>query len=188
MKRRCTQKNTLLQVIKQEGGKFCCKADDACKYTQDKLMPGNFKRHILKQHPAVFSALDLPMPPSEVAPEPTKKKSKKLHVDTTKENIILGTLQLATVNHLPYSFPEMVGFKTLLDPLYKAAGLTVNRNCVANMVNEAACRARELISKELQQQPLIAIEVDGASRGSRHFVGINARVIVDGKVIVRNLG
>lgn len=190
MKRRCTQKNTLMQVMQEDEGIFRCKAAEGCIYTQDKLMPGNFKRHILNQHPSVYAALDLPLPASESASasEPNKKKSKKLPVDTTKENIMLGTLQLATVNHLPYTFPEMTGFKTLCGPLYKAAGITINRKSVAEMVDESACEARQLISKELQQQPLITIEVDGASRGSRHFVGITARIIVDGKVIVRNLG
>lgn len=153
-------------------------------------MPGNFKRHIFTQHPAVYAALNLPLATNENASvsEPNKKKQKKLSVDKTKENIILGTLQLATVNHLPYTFPEMMGFKTLLEPLYKAAGITINRKTVAKMVDESACEARQLISKELQQQLLIAIEVDGASRGSRHFISIKGRIIVDGKVIVRNLG
>lgn len=82
----------------------------------------------------------------------------------------------------------MSGFKTLLDPLYKAAGITMNRRIVAGMVDDSAIRARQLIAKELQQQPLLTIEVDGASRRSRHFLGINARIIVDGEVIVRNLG
>ncbi|XP_065094621.1 uncharacterized protein LOC135715150 [Ochlerotatus camptorhynchus] len=187
MKRRCTQKYTMLQVIQQEGGKFCCKAEESCGYKQDTLMPGNFKRHLFKQHATVYAALNLPMPSAESGSEPVKKKTKKLQVDSSKDVILLGTLQLATVNHLPYSFPEMSGFKTLLDPLYKAAGITMNRRIVAGMVDDSAIKARQLIAKELQQQPLLTIEVDGASRGSRHFLGINARIIVDGEVIVRNL-
>ncbi|XP_065080637.1 uncharacterized protein LOC135703371 [Ochlerotatus camptorhynchus] len=187
MKRRCTQKNTLLQVIQVENGKFLCKASENCNYKQDTLMPGNFKRHIFKMHQDVYAAMDLPAPPTEKAAEPAKKKSRKLPVETNRETVLLGTLQLATVNHLPHSFPEMKGFKTLVGPLYDATGITANRKTVAGLVDNSACIARQLISAEFKQQPLITIEVDGASRGSRHFVGISARIIIDYKVVVRNL-
>lgn len=82
----------------------------------------------------------------------------------------------------------MVGSRTLVGPLCKAAGITANRKTVSDLVDNSAHAARQIISNELNHQPLIAIEVDGASRGARHFVGINARFIDDGKVVVRNLG
>ena len=129
--------------------------------------------------------MDLPTPSNE---EPTKKKCKKLVVNTNKEQILLGLLQLSTVNNLPRSFLEMIGFKTLIGPLCKATRITFNRKVVGGFVDNSTCAARKLIAAELKQQPLITIEVDGASRGSRHFIGINARIVVDRKVIVRNLG
>ena len=188
MKRRVTQKNVLLQVLDQKSdGSYSCRAEENCTYRQDTLMPGNFKRHILKMHPEVFVALNLPLP-AEKKDEPAKKKAKKLFVDTTPEQVQLGILQLSTVDHLPFSFPEMTGFQTLLGPLCKAAGITVNRKTVGIMVDNSARIARQLLTTELQQQSLIAIEIDGASRGNRHFIGINARFIRDGKIIVRNLG
>ncbi|XP_058811656.1 uncharacterized protein LOC131676542 [Topomyia yanbarensis] len=186
MKRRCTQKKMLLQVIQQVDGKFLCKADEKCGYKQAPLIPGNFKRHIFKMHPAVYAAMNLPVPPNEKT-EPAKKKSKKMCVDMNAETVLPGILQLATVDRLPYSFPDMVGFRTLLEPICKAAGITTNRKNIASLVENSACTARQLISAELKQQPLIAIEVDGASRGSRHFIGINACIVLEGKVIVRNL-
>ncbi|XP_055537196.1 glutamate receptor ionotropic, NMDA 3A-like isoform X2 [Wyeomyia smithii] len=36
-------------------------------------------------------------------------------------------------------------------------------------------------------QELVTLEIDGATRGNRHFVGINARTIVADKVVIRNL-
>ncbi|XP_029725293.2 uncharacterized protein LOC115265169 [Aedes albopictus] len=188
MKRRCTQKNTFLQVIHTTAdGKYICKAEEGCNYQQETLMPGNFKRHLHKMHPTVFAAMDLPAPAAVGnAAEPSKKKSRKLLVDTDQGKIRLGLLQLATVNNLPHSFPE-IGFKTLVGDLCKAADVTFHRKAVANLVGASAFAAQKLITAELKQQHLIAIEVDGASRGSRHFVGINARFIVDGEVVVRNL-
>lgn len=188
MKRRGTQKTILMQVVHVENGKFRCKADENCNYQQETLMPGNFKRHIFKMHPVVYAAMDLPAPATEKSSETPKKKAKKLLVDSNTETVLLGLLQLATVNHFPRSFPEMLGFKTLLSPLCDAAGVTANRRTIAALVDNSALTARKMISEELNKQKMITIEVDGGTRGNRHFVGINARTIIDGKVVVRNLG
>ncbi|XP_062556825.1 uncharacterized protein LOC134221653 [Armigeres subalbatus] len=185
MKRRTTQKSTLLQVIHVDDGKYRCRADDKCSYQQENLMPGNFKRHILKMHPNVYAAMDLPAPAPEKAAEPLKKKMKKLAVEINREQVLLGLTQLATA--LPHSFPEMTGFKTLLTPLCDAAAITANRKTIASLVEKSARIARELISAELRGQAMIAIEVDGATRGNRHFVGFNARFNSDGIITIRNL-
>ena len=183
-----TQKSILLQVIREQDAKFRCIADSKCSYEQAVLNAGNFKRHVQAQHPTIYERLGLASPAADEADSvTTKKKPKKLVVESDRSSIILGTLQLITVNHLPYSFFEMSPYKTLLGPLYDTAGITINRKTISNLVDQGSRLARGWIKEEMEKK-LISLKIDSASRGNRHVFGINTQYYHQGKVVIRNLG
>ncbi|XP_058827404.1 uncharacterized protein LOC131687342 [Topomyia yanbarensis] len=185
MKRKVTLKTTILQVVNNIDGKYICNAGQKCMYKQDNFSASNFKRHIQKLHPDVFIRLELEATDSFEA-SPSKKKPKALLVQTDKETIILGTLQLVTQNSLPLTFPDTVGFRTLVEPLWRAVGLKINRKSLTELVSSGA-KAMELCIKSEMAGRMINLKIDSASRGNRHIFGINAQFFKDGEVIIRSL-
>lgn len=179
-----TQRSILLQVIREQDGKFKCIADNKCNYEQASLNYGNFKRHVHGLHPVVFDRLGLSSSSNEVGePMTVKKKPKKLIVETDKQQLILGTLLLLTKNNLPYSFFEMPAYRILLGAQYNAAGLTVNRKTVSDMVDKGSMLARNWIKEETSKK-LICLKIDSATRKNRQVFGINAQYYSAGKVVI----
>lgn len=124
--------------------------------------------------------------PREVPPEenpreepPAKKPRRvssgsKLLVDTNKKKVILGTLQLVASHSMPKRFPDWEGAKTLLLPLYQAAGIPFTRAYVTSLVVDGANRMKELISERVKGK-IINLKIDSASRRGRHVFAINAQ-------------
>ncbi|KXJ72108.1 hypothetical protein RP20_CCG018825 [Aedes albopictus] len=76
-----------------------------CNYVQvAKLNHGNFLRHIRTQHAQKLEALGIPPATVKSAEDspPTKKQKRPgtVMVETTRERVLLGTLQMGTVNAL----------------------------------------------------------------------------------------
>lgn len=182
-----TQKSILLQVISEQNGRYKCTADSKCVYEQAVFNPGNFKRHVQAHHPIVYERLGLSSANEVGDSVPVKKKLKKLVVETDKQRIIFGTLLLLTENNLPYSFFEMPAYRMLLGAQYAAAGLTINRKTISEMVNKGSMMARCWIKEEMAKK-LICLKIDSASRRNRQVFGINAQFYHCKRIVIRNLG
>lgn len=97
------------------GKKYRClaaiDADRKCVYEQTVFNPGNFKRHINACHPDVAKRLDIVTSESREKEQNTGKRTKppKVQVDTTKIEVLLGTLQMITEHNLPTRYPEWEG-------------------------------------------------------------------------------
>ena len=152
------QKDTVLNVVEEvvdiEGKilRYQCRASSEeghpCSYAQVNFVAGNFKRHLLSCHTKVAGEL-------EFAPKdepPTKKlRISKLTVDTSRRDVLLGILELATGDSLPLWFPEWNGIKTLLVPLWKAAGFNITRDKLTKLIKTAAGVLRQKIKEKVKQ-------------------------------------
>ncbi|XP_065081462.1 uncharacterized protein LOC135704027 [Ochlerotatus camptorhynchus] len=191
--KRTLQKDIVLNVVEQIIGsdgktqRFQCRAssdeEQPCSYAQVTFVPGNFKRHLISSHPDIARELgfSLDEPPAK------KPRSSKLSVDTSRNEVLLGTLQLATGHNMPLRFPEWEGVKTLILPLWKAAGFNFTRDKLAKLITTAAQIMRSIIQKELKQR-IICLKIDSASRKGRSVFGINLQYIDEnGNVCIRHL-
>lgn len=157
--------------------------DEKCIYKHKikKFNAGNYKRHLLSHHAVVAKSLGF-CEEEEAGEEPPEKKarsgsgsgSSKLPVDSNKTKVILGTLQLVSSHSLPQRFPEWEGAKTLLQPLYQAAGVGFSRSYVTSLVERGAIVIKKLISERAKGR-MLNLKVDSASRRGRHVFGINAQ-------------
>ena len=175
---------------KRADGSRACSLGE-CTFTQENLHSGNLKRHVATKHKDVAAKLIEKAASEPEGSTPAKRQKQSLvntvSVLTDRHTVLLGTIQLVTVNALPLSFPGMVGFKTLTDPLYKAFGITLNRNNLTTLVHRAAAIARDIIASETKHR-LVSLKVDSATRGNRSFFGINAQYHLADRIVIRNLG
>ncbi|XP_062541821.1 uncharacterized protein LOC134209808 [Armigeres subalbatus] len=170
-----------------DNNKFQCIAVPNCDYVQKgKVYHGNFIRHVRVNHPDKLEVLGLPLSEKDEEPKPKRKKTGKLTVETTVKDVLLGTLQLTTSNALPLSYPEWVGIKTLVGPLWKAANLSINRKSLTELTVKASVLARELLAAEIKGRPL-HLKMDSASRRSHHSFAVNAAFYKDGQIVTRSL-
>lgn len=195
----------IMQVKYDDSGKpskYICDADpDAekkCDYYQDNLNTGNFKRHVISHHRIVAERLDLldlstslePLEHTLEEGEPEAKRSRfnKLSVETNRNQILLGTMELATCHNLPLSYPEWKGMQHLCGPQWKAAGMDMSRFTLTNMTTQGATLGKERIKREMTGK-VVHLKIDLASRGGRHAFGINAQFMGDDDTIqIRTLG
>lgn len=166
------------EVRGNTGTKFRClasiDADKKCCYEQQKFNTANFKRHLISTHPEVAQRLELL---NEVADREentyVKRPKTRITIETTRTQVLQGTLRLVTDNYLPIRFPDWKGIKLLLDPLWSACHLTITRNTIPTLVHRAATVMRGIISDKLRQI-LVCLKIDAATRHSRSVFGINA--------------
>ncbi|XP_058827097.1 uncharacterized protein LOC131687071 [Topomyia yanbarensis] len=202
---RYSQKNKILKIVEEvrngEGCKFrCIAADDEdrkCAYVQTVFNAGNFKRHVVTHHAEVARRLGLEYSPeknqTEVTSKPTageppaKKMKQKLLVETTKKNIFLGTLQLATSFNLPLRYPDWQGMKLLAGPLWDAAGIRMNKHVMQQLIRRAAELMRSILKAEMNSK-IVNLKIDSASRRSRSVFGVNVQFMdEEDRVQIRHL-
>lgn len=182
-----TQKSRIAQVFCEQDGKFKCIASKSCTYMPTKFCAGNFKRHLKSNHPIIYERLELTTPSDESESPETTKKQQKLIVYTNVQKVLLGTLQLVTTGNSPFTFFDSAAFKTILQPMYDAAGIKLNRKSVPKLVDDAAELARGVIRQELAKS-LVSLKIDSASRGNRSIFAVNCQYYSNGKIVIRNLG
>ncbi|XP_058817764.1 uncharacterized protein LOC131681073 [Topomyia yanbarensis] len=170
------------------GKKYRCLADiDAerkCVYEQKNFNPGNFKRHFISCHAEVAHRLNLVSEGSD-QPQNTKKRPKsasKVQVETTRSNVLLGTLQMITENNLSIRFPEWEGVQLLLGPLWNACDLKISRNTLPTLIHRAADIMRHTMAGKFYQKP-ICLKVDAATRHSKSIFGINLTFTDDDGIV-----
>lgn len=178
-----TLKRKLSDVVEEvrdsSGTKYCClaniDADRRCGYAQPKFNSANFKRHILSLHPEVAQRLEL-VGEDGNREENTARQPRsiaRIPVETTRSDVLQGTLRMVTDNYLPIRFPDWQGTKLAMAPLWKACNLKITRNTIPVLIHRSAEIMRGIMSDRLRQTPL-CLKIDSASRHSRSVFGINA--------------
>lgn len=130
-----------------------------CKYCKFKMKgkhTENLTRHIKRKHADIFE---------EIVGEISEKKRKKdsnqnsitkyivskppsATVSIEKQDLVDGCIELVTKNGRPLKLMEDSGFRKIIDPLYKAVGISINRqNIKEEIVKRAAKLRTEMTSK-----------------------------------------
>lgn len=162
-----------------------CDENMQCNYVQTVFVPGNFKRHLVSCHPNVAKELGFVL---KEEPPVKKPRTSKLIVESSVSQVILGTLQMATENNMPLRFPEWSGTKTLIAPLWNAAGLKMSPEILTELIGNAGMLLRKVITEELKEK-VLCLKIDSATRKGRSVFGINLQFIDEnGQVRIRHLG
>lgn len=117
------------------------------------------------------------------------EKSNYLTVCLNKETVLKACLELITVNGCSFEMLEYSGFKKILNPIVAAIGenFAVNSENIKLLIPDTASKIVSHISK-LVEKRIISLQVDIATRLNRSILGINAQVIIDGKINSFTLG
>lgn len=193
--KRILQRDLVMNVVEEVVGangkpvRYICRASSeeghSCTYAQISFVAGNFKRHLLSCHGDL--ARELGFAPKD-EPRLKKQRDSKLSVDICRREVLLGTLELSTGHNMPLRFPEWRGIKTLLVPLWKAAGFNITREKLSKLIKNAAGVLRLKIQEELRTK-IVCLKIDSASRKGRSVFGINLQYIdEDGNIRIRHLG
>ena len=94
-------------------------------------------------------------------------------IGMNKETFIRGIVQIV-MSGVPLSFFESPGFFTLNGEMARKLGVSLSRESIRRFVMNAANRMRDALIKDLKGK-LVYIEMDGATRQSRSFLGINVQ-------------
>ena len=155
-------------------------------YEQKIFNPGNFKRHFIACHEKIAQRLNLIDENKERRKQP--KTISKIHIETSRSNVLLGTLKMVTEHNLLIPFPEWEGIQLPLDPLWKACGLKISRNTIPMLIHRAAEIMRETMAGKFQRKT-VCIKVDAATRHAKSILGINLSFTDDdGLIRIMHLG
>ena len=96
-------------------------------------------------------------------------------VSVSKINVLKGLLCSATVDGCPFSSVEdgllRIGFALVMERL----PLKINRRNIVDIVELAANNIREQVASILKKS-LVSVKVDGVTRFSRSYLGMNVQV------------
>jgi len=138
----------------------------------------NLKYHIKSKHPKIYKVL-LQREKSE-GPNKSKQASivpflPSMVVTLSKLNVLKGLLHSVTVDGRPYASIKdgllSIGFRPVMDPL----PVKYNRRNIVDLIEAGATYIRQQITDVLKNS-LVSVKVDGTSRFSRSFLGMNVQV------------
>lgn len=163
-------------------------AEIRCYYVQTTFNPANFKRHLVAHHQEVAARLEFNK--KNATEQITRKRSKpsKVTVEITRQQVLLGTLQLITNHNLPLKYPEWKAMRLLIGPLWKSLNLTVTRNTMPVFISNAADKMRIILS-DVFRKKAVCLKVDSATRHAKSVFGINLSLVDDaGNIQIFHLG
>lgn len=159
----------------------------------------NLERHLKRFHNEEFENVqrkkiklnknDEPMPSTsglQISPKgPLDKfvKSDFLKVKLNKEKILEACVELITVNGSSFEMLEYSGFKKILNPIVAAIdkNFSINSENVKLLIPETASKIVTKIRTALEKR-IFPLKVDIATRLDKSILGINAQLIIDGKI------
>ncbi|XP_053687850.1 uncharacterized protein LOC128737271 [Sabethes cyaneus] len=185
-----TFRTILTEVTTVENGFVCCRIDTRvkCDYKQKqvRLDCGNFIRHVRVEHGVLAKQVGL-LPPEDCPEEKKRKVVRKVSVAIDRLAVTEAIVKLVTIHHLPPCAVEWEGMRTLLNPISKALGISLDRFTAQSYVDLVANAVREIITTEVKCR-LISVKIDSACRQSKQILAINSQFAVNGEIVVRSLG
>ncbi|EDS28041.1 predicted protein [Culex quinquefasciatus] len=118
------------------------------------------------------------------APNPKKLKSITIEVDP--DLFQQGLVEMAAVNSISLNFFDSKAYKNTAGLVADVLGLPIHADAMASFLSTMAKTVRELIAEELKGN-LFSLKFDGATRGGRKILGVNAQLIVNSKIRIRTL-
>lgn len=111
-----------------------------------------------------------------------------LEVNLNKEMVLRGCVELITVNGCSFEVLEYSGFKTLLNPIVNAIGnnFSITSENIKLLIPEMAFKIMSQISIALQKK-MISLKIDIVTHLKKVIMGINAQLIINGKISVFTL-
>ncbi|XP_040157935.1 uncharacterized protein LOC120897271 [Anopheles arabiensis] len=97
-----------------------------------------------------------------------------------------ASVDLVTVNNLPYSCFEWPAFRKVWGACCDALGIVINRENIKTHVRAVVSRVVDSLANEMREK-LICLKVDSAVRYNRHVLGVNAQYELDGIMVCRTL-
>ncbi|GLV36174.1 hypothetical protein CBL_21482, partial [Carabus blaptoides fortunei] len=110
-------------------------------------------------------------------------KSEFVKVKLNKEIVREACIELITVNGCSFEMLEYSGFQKILNPIVTAIdnNFSVNSENIKLLIPETALKIIAQINRVLKKK-MISLKIDIASRLNRSILGINAQLIIDGKI------
>ena len=138
----------------------------------------NLRTHLKAKHTACYRKIEEDEKPSTAA---VKQQPITTYFDSftvsnfSRMNIVKGLLCLVTVNGRPFQCIDDEGLRIAFGPVLQRLNRKYSRHNIADLVQSAA----EYIVGELTEkfkQGLVSVKIDGVSRFSRSFLGVNVQV------------
>ncbi|XP_062554312.1 uncharacterized protein LOC134219563 [Armigeres subalbatus] len=154
-------------------GEHRCVIVPDCVYIQNKLVVGNFKRHIQTHHPKEFQLLGL----GEVdSIKCEKERDPVIPVRMSPKRLLGGLVKMISVNGLPLIGIDWEGMQDVIQPLCEAMNLTVNSHNMRQYVSKVATGIDKEISMEVEGRWL-SLKADIAFKMCRSVLGLNAQFV-----------
>ncbi|XP_050548304.1 uncharacterized protein LOC126909940, partial [Daktulosphaira vitifoliae] len=105
------------------------------------------------------------------------KKSIKLNLD--KNSLIAACIEMVTINGRPLTLLQDSGFRKILDPVLDAflpEKIAINSQNIKGHITHLSNNIVSDITKDLKNR-MVSLKIDGVSRHSRSFLGINVQYI-----------
>ncbi|CAG9791982.1 unnamed protein product [Diatraea saccharalis] len=146
----------------------------------------NLKNHIATKHSNEYQVVeDLN---TKIISKNKSSSSDKIaiaRIDQLKKLCV----RLVTIHGRPLAiiedeaFQEIINFAATSDVTSK----TINIKAIKTKIQEEANAIRKCISSEVQNK-MISLKLDSATCLERKFIGVNVQYIINGRIVVRNLG
>lgn len=137
----------------------------------------NLRAHIKSKHPLTHQKLEEAEKPS---PATTKQQTLStfcnvITVPVSRIEVVKGLLYFVTLDGRPFELLEDEGMSVAFRPILKRLNIKYNRHNISELIKLAAEYIVEKLKKMLRTS-LASVKVDGVSRFSRAFMGINVQV------------
>lgn len=118
--------------------------------------------------------------------EPNPKKLKSITIEVDPDLFQQGLVEMAAVNSISLNFFDSKAYKNTAGLVAGVLGLPIHADAMAYFLSTIAKKVRELIAEELKGN-LFSLKFDGATRGGRKILGVNAQLIVKSRIRIRTL-
>lgn len=115
---------------------------------------GNLKRHVQSKHGARFD-------PNASSVSETIKKT--ITIKMTSKTLSRACVEMVTRDAIPFKVMHSNGFKSIIDPMSRALGITINASNLKDTVKETAASLKGIIASELKGE-IFSLKIDSAAR------------------------
>jgi hypothetical protein len=155
---------------------------------------GNLVRHLQRFHVVEYSKVigELNLRKIQTSENMVSKSSTKpkiINVKLKEEDIKSGLIEMVTNNGRPFAALNDSGFLKIMRPILDAfdGSIKTDPEWIKQHISNGAKEVRLKI-EEIFKDKMISLKFDLATRVGRHFLGVNAQHIINGKIKIYTLG
>lgn len=130
----------------------------------------NLKRHLKMQHKSKYDALGLDNPRAE-----NRSGAIVLKINVVRE----ASIEMVTINGLPFSFLDCSGYRRICDSLYKALNMSINSHTIGEIVGKRSNDIKHMIKLKVKHK-LVSVMLDIVKKYNRSILGIRIQFVENG--------